>query len=127
MACQAGVCYYSPELLDDKAAQTKMGDYDSLSDANKKKVIETVDQEYLAYLFLHNSNGKMHSQLKKDVANNYFKGNTNAYPTDIHKVLTLMNNYKPLKLDTQVAPAQGTAFVTCGQGGKKKGKGQRST
>jgi hypothetical protein len=25
VACQAGVCYYSPELLEDKAAQTKMG------------------------------------------------------------------------------------------------------
>jgi hypothetical protein len=36
-----------------------------------------------------------------------------------------MNNYKPLKLDTQVIPAQGTAFVTGGQGGKKKGKGSK--
>jgi hypothetical protein len=33
-------------------------------------------------------------------------------------VLTLMNEYKPLKLDAQVIPAQGTAFVTGGQGGK---------
>ena len=67
----------------------------------------------------------MHSQLKKDVANNYSKGNTDAYPTDIHKVLNLVNKYKPLKLDTQVVPAQGTAFVTGGQGGKKKGKGSK--
>ncbi len=52
-----------------------------------------------------------------------FKGNTDAYPTDVHKVLTLMNEYKPLKLDTQVVHAQGTAFVTGGQVGKKKGKG----
>jgi hypothetical protein len=118
VACQAGVCYYSPELLGDKAAQTKMGDYDTLSDTNKKKVIKTIKQECLAYLFLHNSNGKM-----QDVANNYSKGNTDAYPTDIHKVLNLVNKYKPLKLDTQVVPAQGTAFVTGGQGGR----GQRST
>ena len=102
-----------------------MGDYDTLSDTNKKKVIKTMEQEYLAYLFLHNSNGKMHSQLKKDVANKYSKGNTNAYLTDIHKVLTLMNKYTPLKLDIQVVPAQGTAFVTGGQGGKKKGKGSK--
>jgi len=36
-----------------------------------------------------------------------------------------MNKYKPLKLDTPVIPAQGTAFVTNtnNQGGKKKGKG----
>ncbi len=91
VACQAGVCYYSPVLLEDKAAQTKIGDYDTLSDTNKKKVIETIKKEYLADLFLHNSNCKMHSQLKKDVANNYSKGNTDAYPTDIHKALILMN------------------------------------
>jgi hypothetical protein len=125
VACQAGVCYYSLDLLEDKATQTKMGNYDTLSDTNKKKVIKTIKQEYLAYLFLHNSNKKMHSQLKKDIANNYSKGNTDAYPTDIHKALTLMNKCKPHKLDTQIVPAQGTAFVTGGQGGKKKGKGSK--
>jgi hypothetical protein len=67
----------------------------------------------------------MHSQLKKDVANDYSKGNTNAHPTDIHKASTLVNEHRPLKLDTQVIPAQGTAFVTGGQGGKKKGKGSK--
>jgi hypothetical protein len=116
------MCYYSPDMLENKAAQTKMGNYNTLSDTNKKKVIETVKQEYLAYLFLHSSNLKMHSQLKKDVSNDYSKGDTNAYPTDIHKALTLMNKYKPLKLDTQVVPAQGTAFVTGAQGGKIRGK-----
>jgi hypothetical protein len=100
VACRAGVCYYSPELLEDKAAQLKMGNYYTLPDTNKKKAIKTVKQKYLAYLFLNNSNRKMHSQLKKDVANNNSKGNTDAYPSDIHKTLTLMNEYKPLKLDT---------------------------
>jgi len=123
-ARQAGVCYYSPDLLEDRATQLKMGNYDTLSDTDKKKVIDSVEQEYLAYLFLNNSNAKMHSQLKKDVVNDYSKGNTDAYPNDIHKVLTLMNKYKPLKLDTPVVPAQGTAFVTNNQGGKKKGKGK---
>jgi hypothetical protein len=37
-----------------------------------------------------------------------------------------MNEYKPLKLDTQVIPAQRTAFVTGGQGDKKKGKGSKN-
>ncbi len=46
------------------------------------------------------------------------------YPNDIHKALTLMNEYEPLKLDTPVVPVQGTAFVTKDQGGKKKGKGK---
>jgi hypothetical protein len=124
VACQAGVCYYSLDLLEDKATQLKMGSYDTLSDTDKKKVIDSIEQEYLAYLFLNNSNAKMHSQLKKDVANDYSKGNTNAYPNDIHKALTLMNEYKPLKLDTPAIPVQGTAFVTKDQGGKKKGKGK---
>jgi hypothetical protein len=74
VARQAEVCYYSPNLLEDKATQLKMGGYDTLSDTYKKKVIDSVEQEYLAYLFLNNSNAKMHSQLKKDVANDYSKG-----------------------------------------------------
>ena len=88
VARQAGVCYYSPDLLDDKTTQLKLGSYDALSGADKKKVIDSVEQEYLAYLFLNNSNAKMHSQLQKDVANDYSKGNTDAYPNDIHKALT---------------------------------------
>jgi hypothetical protein len=121
VACQAGVCYYSPALLEDMATQLKLGDFDKLSSADKKKIIDLVKQEYLAYLFLYNSNAKMHSQLKRDVVNDYSKGNTNPYPNDIHKALTLMNEYKPLKLDTPTIPAQGTAFVTGAKGNKKKG------
>ena len=59
--------------------------------------------------------------------NDYSKGNTDAYPNNIHKALTLMNEYKPLKLDTPVVPTQGTAFVTNSQGDKKKGKGMTKT
>jgi hypothetical protein len=83
-------------------------------------VVDVVEQEYLAYIFINNSNTKMHSQLKKDITNDYSKRNMDAYPKDIHKALTLMNEYKPLKLDAQVVPAQGTAFVTGGQGDKGK-------
>jgi hypothetical protein len=118
VACQAGVCYHSPDLLEDKAIELKMVAYVTLLPAEKKTVVDVVEQEYLAYLFINNSNAKMHSQLKKDIVNDYSKGNTDAYPKDIHKALTLMNEYKPLKLDAQVIPAQGTAFVTGGQGGK---------
>jgi hypothetical protein len=124
VARQAGVYYYSSDLLEDKATQLKMSGYATLSGTDKKKVINSIEQEYLAYLFLNNSNAKMHSQLKKDVVNDYSKGNTDAYPIDIYKALTLMNKYKPLKLDTPAIPAQGTAFVTKDQGGTKKGKGK---
>ena len=122
VARQAGVCYYSPNLLEDKAPQLKMGNYNTLSHPDKKKVINSIEQEYVAYLLLNNSNAKMHSQLKKDVVNDYSNGNTNAYPNNTHKALTLTKKYKPLKLDTPVIPAQGTAFVTSSQGGKKKGR-----
>ena len=84
-------------------------------------VIDAVEQEYLAYLFIHNSNAKMHDQLKKDIANNYSKGNTEAYPSNIHKALTLMNEYKLLNVDAPAIAAQGTVFVTkVGKGGKGK-------
>ena len=76
-------------------------------EVEQKAIIELVEQEYLAYLFLNNSNQKMHTQLKKDVPNNYSKGNQDAYPSDNHKVLTLMNEYKPLKLDNPVTLAGG--------------------
>jgi hypothetical protein len=95
-----------------------MAAYDTISSAEKKTVVDVVKQEYLSYLFINNSNAKMHSQLKKDVVNNYSKRNKDAYPKDIHKALTLMNEYKLLKLDAQVVPAQGTAFVTGGQAGR---------
>ncbi len=78
MACQAGVRYYSPDLPEDKTTQLKLGSYNTLSDADKKKVIDSIEEDYLAYLFLNNSNAEVHSQLKKDVANDYSKGNTDA-------------------------------------------------
>ncbi len=92
LAPQEGVCYYSLELPEDKATQLNVSNYDTLSSSNKKRVINVVGQEYFAYLFLNNSNAKMHSHLKKDIANDYSKGKTKAYPTDIHKALTLMNH-----------------------------------
>jgi hypothetical protein len=58
--------------------------------------------------------------MKKDVANNYLKGNMEAYPSDIHMALTLMNEYKPLKLDVAPMPTQGTAFATTSHKGKGK-------
>ena len=121
VACQAGVCYHTPELLQDKSTKLNMGDYKTLSPTNKRSLAEIVEQEYLAYLFINNGNAKMHIQLKKDIANTYSKGNSDAYPSDIHKELTLMNKYQPLKLDAAVVAAQVRAFVTSGKGWKGKG------
>jgi hypothetical protein len=36
VAHQAGVCYYSPDLLEDKTTQLKLGSYDTLSDAGQE-------------------------------------------------------------------------------------------
>ena len=124
MACQAGVCYHTPDLLAIKAMELSLADFDMLIDIEpeQKRIIGLVKQDYLAYLFLHNSNVKMCSQSKKDVANDYSRGNPEAYPANIHKALTLMNEYKPLKLDAVAVPAQGTAFVA-----KSYGKGRKGT
>jgi hypothetical protein len=66
VAGQAGVCYYTPDLLDMKATELgKALPFTKLSEVEQKTVIELVEQEYLAYLFLHNSNQKIHTQLKR--------------------------------------------------------------
>jgi hypothetical protein len=83
VARQPEVCYHTPDLLEEKATELKMAAYDTLLPAEKKTVVDIVEQEYLAYLFIKNTNAKMHSQLKKDVANNYSKGNTDAYHKDM--------------------------------------------
>jgi hypothetical protein len=46
VARQAGLCYYSPALLEDKATQLKLGDYNKLSEDEQKKIINQVEQEY---------------------------------------------------------------------------------
>ncbi len=114
MVCQAGVCYCKPDLLAIKITELSFADFNLLSKQEQKRIIELVEQDYLAYLFLHNSNAKKVGQLKKDAANDYSKGNSEVYPANIH------NEYKPLKLDAVVVPAQGTAFVTKSYGNFKK-------
>ena len=70
VARQAGVCYYTPDLLDMKATELgKVLPFTKLLEVQQKAIIELVEQEYLASLFLNNSNQKVHAQLKKDVAN----------------------------------------------------------
>ncbi len=120
VACQPGVCYYTPDLLDTMFVELSCTEYETLMPSEQKNVRDVVEQEYLAYLFINNSNEKLHSQLKKDLANDYSKGNMEAYPSDIHKALTLMNEYKPSKLDVPPLPAQGTAFATTSHKGKRK-------
>jgi hypothetical protein len=110
VARQAGVCYYSPDLLEDKTTQLKLGSYDTLSGADKKKAIDSVEQEYLAYLFLNNSNAKMHSQQKKDVANDYSKGNTNAYPNNIHKLLNSHERVQATEVGYSSHPCAGDSL-----------------
>jgi hypothetical protein len=53
------------------------------------------------------------------------KENQDAYPSDIHKVLTLMNEYKPLKLDNPMValPLQQKAPI---KEARKEGPNPRS-
>ncbi len=122
VAPQAGVCYYPPDLLDTKCVELSCTKYDTLTPAKQKNVRDVVEQEYLAYLFINNSKQKLHSQPKK-VANDYSKGNKETYPSDIHKALTHMNEYKSLKLDVALMPTQGVAFTTT----SCKGKGKKAS
>ncbi len=82
-----------PNFLDTKCVELSCTKYDALTPAKQKNVRDIIKQEYLAYLFINNSNQKLHSQLKKEVANNYLKGNMEAYLSDIHEALTIMNEY----------------------------------
>jgi hypothetical protein len=95
-------------------------EYETLTPAKQNNITDIVVEEYQAYLFINSSNQKLHSQLKKIVTKNYLKGNMEAYPSDIHKALTLMNECKPLKLDAAPMPAQGMAFATTSHKGKGK-------
>jgi hypothetical protein len=110
VACLAGVCYYTPDLLDTKCVELSCTKYVTLTLTKQKNVRDVMEQEYLAYLFINNSNQKLHSQVKNDVANDYLIGNMEAYPSDIHKALTLMNEYKPLKLDFAPCPSKVRLF-----------------
>ena len=53
-----------------RSCHTVIMNYETLSKVERKSVRDFVEQEYLAYLFINNSNQKLHSQLKKDVAIN---------------------------------------------------------
>ncbi len=69
VACQAGVCYYTPDLLDTKCVELSCTEYETLTPAKQKNVRDVIEQVYLAYLIINNSNQKLHSQLKKVMAN----------------------------------------------------------
>jgi hypothetical protein len=91
VARQAGVCYYTSDLLDTKCLELPYNENETLKPVEQQNVRNIFEQEYLAYLFTNNSNQKLHSQLKHDVAYNYSKGNIEVHPSDIHRALTLMN------------------------------------
>jgi hypothetical protein len=78
VAGQAGVCYYTPDLLDTKCVELSCTEHDTLTPAKQMNIREVMEQEYLAYMFINSSNQKLHSQLKKDVANDYSKENMEA-------------------------------------------------
>ena len=119
-----GVSFDNPVLWDVKSQDLYSLDYDQLADATKEnKVKEDAKQAFLAYLFFINSNDKKHSQLKKTMANNHVKGDTEAFPSSCHAALMLMNDFKPLVIEgTAPVAAQGTAFVQ-----KKQGPGTVGT
>jgi hypothetical protein len=66
VARQAGVCYYTPDLLDMKATELgKMLPFTKPLEVEQKAIIELVEQECLAYLFLNNSNQQSAHPIEK--------------------------------------------------------------
>ena len=108
-----------------------MGNPKSPSSTDKKLVVDVFEQECLAQCIIDNRNAKMHSPdvEDEDIANDS-KGNTEVYPgargitelypSNIHKVLTPINECKPIKLGHPVCAVQSMAFVTGGKGGGGK-------
>jgi hypothetical protein len=47
-AYQAGVCYFTPDLLDTKCVELSCSEYETLTPAEQKNVRDFVEQEYLA-------------------------------------------------------------------------------
>jgi hypothetical protein len=108
-----GVSFDSPDLWYWKSQELYSTDYELLLDTVKEaNVKEDVKQASMAYLFFINSNKKKHSQLKKTVAKDHSKDKAEAYPSNCHAALTLMNDFKSLVIKG-AAPiaAQGTAFA----------------
>ena len=96
-----GVSFDSPVLWDWKSQELYSTDYDLPLDTVKEaNVKEDVKQAFLAYLFFINSNDKKHSHLKKTVVNDHAKGDAKAYPSSCHAALTLMNDFKPLVIES---------------------------
>jgi hypothetical protein len=118
VACQAGICYYTPDLLHTKCVELSCTEYETLMPAKQKNIRVIVEQECLAYLFINNSNQKLYSRGQQLLEREH-----GGYLSDIHKALTLMNEYKPLKLDVAPMPAQGTSFATT----SCKGKGKKAS
>jgi hypothetical protein len=108
-----GVSFDIPDLWDWKLQELYSSDYELLSDTVKEtKVKEDIKQAFLACLFFITSNDKKHSQLKKTMAKDHAKSNTEAYPSSCHAALTLMNDFKPLLIKGAASvAAQGTAFA----------------
>ncbi len=44
-ACQAGVCYYTPDLLDTKCVELSCTKYENLTPAKQKNVRDVVEQD----------------------------------------------------------------------------------
>ena len=144
IACQAGVCYHSSDLLHDKTTRPRMGDQESLSSTGKKLVVDAAEQECLAQsksvlqgVQMDNSDVFPSSEMSythfeaceedrkasyKEVSNDS-KESTEVYLSETHKAQTLLNECKPIKLGVSAVAVQAKGYVT----GGKHGKGKRGT
>ncbi len=132
IACQAGVCYHSSDLLHEKTTRLRIGDQESISSTGKKLVVDAAEQECLAQsksvlqgVQMDNSDVFPSSEMSytnfeaceedrkasdKEVSNDS-KESTEVYLSKTHKAQTLLNECKPIKLGVSAVAVQDKAYV----------------
>ena len=91
--------------------------------ANKKAKVEKVARDkYCAVLYLIRS-GKRHLQQQNDIKNDHAKGVENSFPTTFASAMQIMNDFKPVIMESTNQASLGTAFAQ-GRKTKKHSKDQ---
>jgi hypothetical protein len=110
-----------------KAELIKEGiDVDNVSDASKRKAMETAKNRYLAMTMLTAADVTRYSRLLEDLDNDYTKGNDN-YPRTVTKAYNLIINYRQARPEARIYHnAEGVPFANIGEEGDERAPKDRS-
>jgi uncharacterized membrane-anchored protein YhcB (DUF1043 family) len=106
-----GQLYRGPTL--DIISQKKYNtDYANLTnDADKATTIEMATEMWKATLFITNSNQNRFDQLKKELHNNYIRGDENSYPSTLNEAYTRLNQHRSFSSVVSGGSATETSFA----------------